>query len=200
MNFNAVIFDLDGTLYEKPHIGLYLVGSQVFRGNVIQSGRERKLRKKLKGQYFGSEEAFHKAFFDALGGERARDWYYNSYIPSMVRIMRKHYHLNPWVEDVLKKLRNQGVKTAVFSDYSCTRERLKALDFDLSWVDYIFEAPALGGLKPCKESFEAVCRTMGEKPEDCLMVGDRKDTDGAGAATIGMAFLLVKDGRKPEIL
>ena len=175
------------------------MGSQVFHGNVILSGRERKLRKKLKGQYFGSEEAFQEAFFDALGGEKARDWYYNSYIPSMVRIMRRRYHLNPWVKSNLKELRNQGVKTAVFSDYSCTRERLKAFDFDLSWVDYVFESPAFGGLKPCKESFEAVCRAMGEKPEDCLMVGDREDTDGVGAAAAGMKFVLVKDGEKPDI-
>ena len=199
MSFKAVIFDLDGTLYDKSNIGWYLVGSQLLHGGLVLSGRERSLRKKLKGRFFGDETAFHEAFFNALGGEKARKWYYNSYIPDMTNIMRRHYHLNPWVEPLLKELRSQGVRTAVFSDYACTGERLEALGFDLSWTDFVFEAPAFGGLKPCKESFEAVCRIMGEKPEDCLMVGDREDTDGAGAASVGMTFLLVKDNQNPDI-
>ncbi len=199
MNFKAVIFDLDGTLYDKTHIARYLVWSHLFHGNVFFLGRERKLRKKLKGQFFGSEEAFHDAFFDALGGEKAKKWYYNIYMPSMARIMHEHYHLNPWVESTMKELRNQGVKTAVFSDYACTKERLEAIGFDLSWTDFVFEAPAFGGLKPCKEAFEAVCKTMGEKPEDCLMIGDREDTDGAGAASVGMKFVFVTDNEKPDI-
>ena len=199
MKFKAVVFDLDGTLYDKTHIGWYLVGSQLLHGKVILSGRERTLRKKLKGQYFGSEKAFHDAFFGALGGDKAKNWYFNTYIPSMTCIMRKHYHLNPWVEDTMKTLRNQGVKTVVFSDYSCTTKRLEALGFDLSWADYYFEAPAFGGLKPCKEAFQALCDAIGEKPSDCLMVGDREDTDGAGATSVGMSFLLLNDNQKPDI-
>lgn len=196
MTFKAVIFDLDGTLYDKSRLGLYLVGNQFLQGRMALSGRERMLRKKLKGRFFGSEEAFHQAFFGALGGEKARKWYYNTYMPAMTSIMRKHYHLYPWVEETFKTLRNQGIKTAVFSDYSCTNERLEALGFDLSWTDFVFEAPAFGGLKPCKEAFEALCQAIGEQPSDCLMVGDRLDTDGAGAASVGMGFVLVKDDEK----
>ena len=190
MSFKAVIFDLDGTLYDKSHISLRLVAKQLAHGKLSLLGRERQLRKRLKGRYFGSEEAFYAAFFEALGGKRAKDWYYQDYMPCMTRLLKEHYHIFPWVEPTFKDLHSQGIKTAVFSDYACTAERLEALGFDCSWTDFVFEAPAFGGLKPCREAFEAVCRAVGEQPSDCLMVGDRSDTDGAGAAAVGMGFYL----------
>ena len=95
MTFKAVIFDLDGTLYDKSRLGLYLVGNQFLQGRLVLSGRERMVRKKLKGQFFGSKAGFHEAFFGALGGEKARKWYYDTYMPAMMSIMRKRYHLYP---------------------------------------------------------------------------------------------------------
>lgn len=199
MNFNAVVFDLDGTLYDKSRLSLRLVATQLFRGRLGVLGRERKLRKKMKGQFFGSEAAFNDAFFDALGGEKAKGWYYDIFMPTMARLMKKHYHLNSWVQPLMQSLRQEGIKIAVFSDYPCTEKRLEALGFDLNWVDGVFDAPSFGGLKPCKEAFEAVCRALGERPEDCVMVGDREDTDGVGAAQVGMKFVLVKGQERPVL-
>ena len=57
----------------------------------------------------------------------------------------------------------------------------------------------LGGLKPCKESFEKICRALDLHPEECLMVGDREDTDGDGAKSVGMAFEHVVKAGKPNL-
>jgi len=151
--------------------------------------REQEVRKELRGRHFESEEAFYKAFFDLFANpEQARRWYFEVYMPDMVRILRKHYRMAPWVEKKVLESRANGQEVVVFSDYGCVREKLKAIGFNLDWADYLFEAPALGGLKPCKESFEKICQEMGMQPSECLMVGDREDTDGDGARSVGMAF------------
>lgn len=198
MNFEpymkAVIFDLDGTLYDKSGLAQRLIFSQLLRGRLGMLKREREVRKELRGRHFESEEAFYKAFFARFERpELARRWYFEEYMPDMVAILRKHYRIAPWVETTMLELRSKGCKIIVFSDYGCVREKLSAIGFNLAWADYLFEAPALGGLKPCKESFETICREINVKPSDCMMVGDRKDTDGAGARSVGMAFKLVKN-------
>ena len=187
--YKAVIFDLDGTLYDKSGLARRLVFSQMLKGGLGMLKREREVRKLLRGHHFDSEEAFYGAFFAHFARpELARRWYFETYMPDMVRILREHYRIAPWVEKKIAEIRTSGQKVVVFSDYGCVREKLKAIGFKLEWADYLFEAPALGGLKPCKESFEKICQEIGQQPPECLMVGDREDTDGDGARSVGMAF------------
>ena len=185
----AVIFDLDGTLYDKSGLARRLITSQLLQGRLGMLKREREVRKILRGKHFGNEDAFYDAFFAQFDRpELARRWYFEEYMPDMVRILRKHYRTAPWVERSAMELRTNGVKVAVFSDYGFVREKLSAIGFNLAWADYLFDAPSLGGLKPCKESFERICQEMDMQPPECLMVGDREDTDGDGARSVGMAF------------
>ena len=189
----AYIFDLDGTLYDKSGLARRLITSQLLRGRLGMLKREREVRKELCGRHFKSEDAFYKAFFKRFSHpEQARRWYFEEYMPDMVAILRKYYRIAPWVESRMLELRTNGRKIAVFSDYGFVQKKLEAIGFRLSWADYLFEAPALGGLKPCKESFERICREMGMQPSDCLMVGDRDDTDGKGARSVDMPFEHIK--------
>ena len=190
----AIIFDLDGTLYDKSGLARRLIWSQLLRGKLSLLKREREVRKELRGRHFKSEDAFYDAFFAQFDRpESARRWYFEEYMPDMVAILRKHYRIAPWVETTMLELRANGRKVAVFSDYGFVQEKLKAIGFRIAWADYLFEAPALGGLKPCKESFKRLCQEMGMQPSDCLMVGDRDDTDGDGARAVGMAFEHIKN-------
>ena len=111
----------------------------------------------------------------------------------MVAILRKHYHTAPWVQTVIPELRANGRKVVVFSDYGFVQEKLAAIGFRLEWADFLFDAPSLGGLKPCKEAFAKLCREISLQPSECLMVGDRVDTDGAGARAVGMPFVHIKN-------
>ena len=197
----AIIFDLDGTLYDKSGLARRLVWNQLRRGRMALLKREREVRKELRGKHFESEEAFYDAFFARFDRpELARNWYFEEYMPDMVAILRKHYQIAPWVETTMLELRTHGRKVAVFSDYGCVQKKLEAIGFRLSWADYLFEAPAMGGLKPCKESFRRICKEMKLHPSDCLMVGDRTDTDGKGARSVGMAFKLVKNAARPNLV
>lgn len=194
----AVIFDLDGTLYDKSRLPLHMIFNQLFHGSLSMLKQERKVRKLLKGQSFGTEKAFYDNFFSKFGGDKARNWYFDSYIPQMTKVLQKHYKIAPWVEKTLAELRSQSIKVVVFSDYGSVENRLAAIGFNKEWADYIFDAPALGGLKPCRESFLAVCEKIGMEPQNCLMVGDRDDTDGAGANAVGMNYIKVDKASEPH--
>lgn len=188
----AVIFDLDGTLYNKSRLPLRLVMSDL--PHMAMLGHERKARKELMGHWFGDEQAYYDTLYARVAElshtspSRAIHWYEQRYMPNMQRILRRHYQLEPWVEGMLSDLRQRGIKTAVYSDYGCLRERLEALGFDCSWVDVVADAPALGGLKPCRQSTEKLCALLGVSPSETLMVGDRDDTDGESARRCGMRF------------
>ena len=190
---------MDGTLYDKSRLPLRVVLADLRHIRWLKA--EREARKQLKGKDFGSEDAFWEAFFgvaSSLAGvsvEKYREWYFGKYMPSMAAVLSRHYRLRPWVKEAFADLRSRGVKTAVFSDYSAVGEKLLALGFDPSWADLVTDAPSLGGLKPSSASFRRVASALGLSPADCLMVGDREDTDGDGARAAGMAFrLLPNDG------
>ncbi len=192
----AVIFDLDGTLYNKKGLPLRLIAADV--PHMFMLGNERKARKELMGRWFGDERAYYEALYARVAEmshstvDKARRWYEDRYMPQMQRILKRHYHVEPWAEGMMADLRRRGIRTAVYSDYGCLRERLEALGFDCSWVDVVADAPALGGLKPCKESVLSLCKMLGVNPTDTLMVGDRDDTDGESARRCGMRFQCVK--------
>lgn len=191
----AVIFDLDGTLYNKKGLPLRLIATDV--PHMFMLGNERKARKELMGRWFGDERAYYEALYARVAemshstADKARRWYEDRYMPQMQRILKRHYHIEPWAESLMADLRQRDIRTAVYSDYGCLRERLEALGFDCSWVDVVADAPALGGLKPCKESALSLCTMLGVDPAETLMVGDRDDTDGESARRCGMRFQMV---------
>lgn len=167
---------------------------------------ERYARKELGGKDFGGEDAFYEAFFATAAGKAGvspdsyRRWYFGKYLPSMVKVLSFHYHLYPWVKEVFAGLRARGVKTAVFSDYGAVPGKLRALGFDPSWADKIADAPSFGGLKPSAASFLKMAAALGVSPSECLVVGDRADTDGEGARVAGMSFSLWGSEKEPVSL
>jgi len=197
---HVVIFDLDGTLYDKSGLARRLILSSLVRGDLGLLRREQNARKKLRGLFFQSEEQFYQAFFAEFPNpDKARRWYFERYMPLMVNILQKKYSHYDWVPETINKLKNNQIRVVVFSDYGSVEDKLKAIGFDLKWADALCDAPALGGLKPCKESFAKLCDTLGVKPEECLMVGDRRDTDGLGAESVGMPFSLYVRNCRPGI-
>ena len=85
-----------------------------------------------------------------------------------------------------------GVRVVVLSDYDMVEEKLEALGLSGSMFDWVAAAPALGGLKPAHQLMTVVAERMGVRPSQCLVLGDREDTDGALARATGAQFYLVK--------
>lgn len=191
-DISLVVFDLDGTLYNKRGLAARLMMAD-WR-NILTLKAERDMRKQLRGVFMGDATAFYQALFVGIANLRhipvgqAAVWYRDTYMPSMVRCLRGHYTAAPFLHDLLPGLQAKGIRIAVFSDYGCVEEKLEALGLSADMFDGVFDAPSLGGLKPCRKAFEALLRQMDTMPGNALMVGDRDDTDGEGARLVGMKF------------
>ncbi len=196
MKFAAVIFDLDGTLYDNSSMKRHLIASNL--SGLGMMFRERESRRRLAGGYFGSSDAAYEALFSTMsrilpGGspEIMRRWFFDDYLPAQVSSVHRFCHPKPWVIPLLQSLRESGVRLACFSDYGAAGMKLDALGIDPSLFDVIVDAPSLGGFKPCREAFVGVASLLCAAPEQTALVGDRLDTDGAGAQAAGMEFIRV---------
>lgn len=196
-NLSAVIFDLDGTLYDNKRLPLRLILADL--PGVFTLSAERKARKAIKGIDYKDEAGVFDALFSKMAEVRrgltvnkARTWYLERYMPTQVAVLSMYYTPRPCVDELLQSLREQGIKTVLYSDYDFAVDKLQALNIDPAWFDAVVSAPELGGLKPCRQSIERLFERYGLTATTTLMVGDRDDTDGATARSVGMDFYNVK--------
>jgi FMN phosphatase YigB (HAD superfamily) len=87
------------------------------------------------------------------------------------------FQLRPGIDDLLRKLRKLDLRLGLLTDQP-ERASIAGL------FDYC-------GLRP----FTTVAEALGVAPADCIMVGDRLDTDIAPAKALGMATIRFRTGR-----
>lgn len=192
MCLRGVIFDLDGTLYESRHFPLRLIMADPLHIGMLAA--ERKCRKRLSDRHFDKASDYYDVLFTAMGKgspertERCRKWFYGRYMPEQVRIIRDKFGPRPQLKEFIGRLRGQGYKVAVLSDYCFTTEKLEAIGLSPADFDAVRESPALGGLKPRAEVFLNACKALGTAPSETLMIGDKTSKDG-GSLRAGLQFI-----------
>lgn len=197
MNGRTFIFDLDGTLYDstglKKRVVLAALPSIEKIALLIAERKTRAALSKLDTGTTGYDSLFEGiAEITRHNAEEVSDWYYNWYMPAIANVLKKYFRPREGVLQRIKKLKSEGCRIAVLSDYGNIENKLKALGIDPSLFDALFDAPSLGGFKPASCVFETVCQYLDCNPEDTTMVGDREDTDG-GSAAVGINFVNIKD-------
>ena len=221
-NIKGLIFDFDGTLFDNALIALNLI--LACPTDALRTWKERLVRKRFAGCDYASPEEYHQAFFTALGKlsfrspQKVRDWYFNRYMPRMVRVLRRHYQPRPGVQKLFLRFggKARGLsadggaeagraeagragnlpRIAVYSDYPFLKERLEALGVIAVPGVFLYGPESFGAQKPAAGPFLRIAADLGVRPEEVLVIGDRHDTDGLGAFNAGMRFFCLETGRR----
>ena len=188
----TVVFDLDGTVYDKRGLAGRMVGKLWWCLPLLAA--ERLARRNMHYVQFADEEEFFGYFFATMsrghwwGAGIAAEWYRHVYIPTMVRLIGKYQKTRPEVLALMAECRERGIRMSVYSDYGAVAEKLEVLGIDPGQFELLVSAPELGALKPCEPCVRRVMEMLGAEGESTLFVGDREDKDGASARAVGAKF------------
>jgi FMN phosphatase YigB (HAD superfamily) len=197
----GIIFDFDGTLFDNAWFGFNLIAANPL--DIIRIRYDRIIRKRFAGRDFSSSDSYYRAFFAEMGkacwcsAERMQNWYFNRYMPRMIRLLKKHYQLRPRAQELFRFFEDSNsLRVAVYSDYPFLRERLEILGIYSSPRILLYGPESFGAQKPAVRPFLRIAADLGVAAEEMLVVGDREDTDGFGAFRAGMRFFYLETSRK----
>lgn len=187
----GVVFDLDGTLYDKRPLERALALSMPWWiGRLLRYTR---VRKSFAGEDYGTDEALWEASLARLsrhpkGQERWRRWVRETYDPGLLRCFARVVKPYPGVATLLEDLRAAGLRLGLVSDYRGIDKRIACLGLRMDAFDYCMVTETHGAMKPAVRMAEATLRGMGLAGSSMVMVGDRAFADEQFASVAGMAF------------
>lgn len=189
---DAIIFDLDGTIYNKKALKLFFSLSFINKLPLMLSYL--KVRKNNYGVDCGSKEAFQNKIIEELANQSSiskekSEKFINEFMDKFVKILKSRYKPNNDIVNVINKYHSRGTKIVCLSDYSKVKERLLALNIDIDKFTLIKSSEDYGTLKPATKPFFEIAEKLNISPSKIVVVGDRDDTDGEGARKSNMRFV-----------
>lgn len=194
----AVVFDVDGTLYDQRAMRLRMVRELALRclarPTVLQEARIlrafRQVRKELAEEEASSIDRIqYDRTADRLGLRSAR-------IETVVQewiLDRPLRHLPACrlagVRRLFNDLRDGGRRIGVWSDYPVDA-KLEALGLAAEATSSPAD-PQVDRLKPQPAGLERTLEQLAVPPGEALMIGDRDDRDGEAARRLGCPYLLL---------
>ncbi len=191
------IFDLDGTLYDKKGLKKWMIlrALRDFRPlrMFLAEKRSREELGKLETGTVDYETLYEGiARYAFCSVEKAREWYEGWYMPVMVSQIGKHCARRPGIQERLDRIRRDGDRMLILSDYGRIKDKLRAIGIDESYFTHFLDSPSLGGYKPASCVFRTALEIIGAQAQDCVMIGDNPSKDG-GSEKIGIKFIHIED-------
>lgn len=196
----TVIFDLDGTLYDKTGLARRMIRRLWWCLPLL--AEERLARRNAHYVQFASEDEFYGFFFKTMARRHwwtagmAASWYHTVYMPAMIRLIKRYCYPREELMELVLEAKKRGLKVAIYSDYGSVKDKLEALGIDPGLFDLLIAAPQLGALKPSEPCARRVLELLEAKPETTLFVGDRDDKDGQSARNVGAKWLIIANKNK----
>ena len=199
----AVFFDIDDTLYDSTRLSRMArrnsINAMIDAGLPIKD--EDEVYKLLEGliKRFGSNYPHH---YDELLKEAGAEW--DPKIIAAGAIAYEHTkvgYLKPFPEVVPTLLRlKKDFALGVISNGLAVKQWEKLVGLGLHhFFDVVVTSEEIGHEKPGREIFEFGIKRLEVEPEQCLMVGDRPETDITGAKDAGMRTVLLRHRKTKAI-
>lgn len=201
-NFQAVIFDVDGTLYNQQKLRFliliellkyYLIHPQEITDLKILRNFRRERERHALDLVLDLENAQYEWAATASGVpvEKVRDVVHRWMFTRPLKYLPTCQYLE--VIALFDFLSNCGIKTGIFSDYPA-RDKIDALGLSPSCIVSSTDK-AVGRLKPSPRGLFTVSEALNVSPKSCLFIGDRNDRDGECARRAQMHYLILKQGK-----
>ena len=184
----AVLFDLDGTLYDRDLLAATLFREQyaAFQNELHGVAYERFLRdvNEMDDHGYGIKEAGYRSLVQSWGldaglAERLVAHFWESY--------DGHCRLSDDVRRTLDELRRRRLKLAVVTNGTSMRQRRKIAALGLADAfDAILVSEEEGVRKPEAELFRRALARCGVAAHEALFVGDHPVADIEGAHRAGL--------------
>lgn len=184
----AVLFDLDGTLYDRDALAAALLDEQyaAFAGELSGVSRERFLRDvhAMDDHGHGLKETGYAALVQTWGleaalGERLLAHFWANF--------DRHCRLDADARRTLEELRRRGMKLGVVTNGPSAMQRHKLA---LLGLEHAFDALVVSGeegvRKPDEEIFRRALARCGVAAHEALFVGDHPVADVEGAHRAGL--------------
>ena len=199
----AVLFDVDGTLYAQAPLRVLMAAELAIEG--LRAPKQtrraariiatfRRTREELRQQGDASTpldvlqfaRAAEQLGIGASEVERVvNEWMLQRPLKYLRRVRR------PGLLGLLSVLTERGLQIGALSDYPVP-EKLRALGVANYFSIGLCTADRpINAFKPHPKGFGHACELWGVAPQEVLYVGDRPDTDGAGAAAAGIRCVIV---------
>lgn len=193
-----VIFDVDGTLYNQKKLRRYMMFDlcfyylfrplRIYEMKILWQFRKERERRAFLGET-GIGENQYKWCQELVGRplDEIRSVVDKWLFQRPLRFLPKCVFEE--VKGFSYALREQGIKTAVYSDYRAA-EKLEAMEIS---IDHIFssEQREIDVLKPNPKGLNYIQETLAVEKENILFIGDREELDGACAKAAAMEYLIV---------
>ncbi len=202
----AVIFDVDGTLYDQKRLRQRML-VDIFTTLLLSPGKLidvkilwnfRKNREKIitmqikdieRQQYLRCAKALN------VPPERVRKTVHEWMFEKPLRYLKSCQYKE--VKFLFKYLRKNGVSIGIFSDYPA-KDKLNALDLSPDIVVCSTDQE-VDRLKPDPRGLLVAAEKLKLPVNNCLFVGDRDEKDGECARRAGMRYLILDRNKKKRL-
>jgi len=184
----AVLFDLDGTLYDRDRLAATLFYEQyaAFAHELPGVSQQRFLRDviEMDDHGYGAKEAGYRALVHAWGLDVAIA---DRLVAHFRASYDAHCTLTDDVRHTLDELRRRGLKLAVITNGPSAMQRRKLAVLGLEQLfAAILVSEEEGVRKPDAEIFRRALARLGVAPHEALFVGDHPIADIEGAHGAGL--------------